>query len=336
MAVGATDDLDGIVDRADLRDLLRRAADRDPAFDTGWRRSVMRPPSEVAGLGLRDAGEDLLRRLPMPLSTRIELVTRPERDRFQTLIDQLGEIADGAPPPPETAQRLDRPLIDLPPHGVPVLPNDIWLTPGNVSTISASAFISGKAFAAGWLAFTADLTVGRAAMATRPLRRSDTVNAEGFYDLTTDQIRPAIVRAVVPGEAGRSLVELVPAPSADEATGRGLPEPGEEREQLSAYVELLRRAYGRNTRGLGNATGSAYRLWQAGRFTSLRALMSWQIGQLGFGAQAVLDLQAIAWADRLRALTLVLQGVSEGRALEDVTAEAAGVAAAALSLDPPR
>ena len=68
-----------------------------------------------------DVAEDLLRRLPMPLSTRIELMTRPERDRFQILIDQLREIADGAPPEPERAQRLDRPLIDLPPHGIPVL-----------------------------------------------------------------------------------------------------------------------------------------------------------------------------------------------------------------------
>ena len=60
--------------------------------------------------------------------------------------------------------------------------------------------------------------------------------------------------------------------------------------------------------------------------------MSWQIGQLGFGAQAVLDLQAIAWPDRLQALTLVLRGVADGRPLETVTAEAAGIAAAALQL----
>jgi hypothetical protein len=58
--------------------------------------------------------------------------------------------------------------------------------------------------------------------------------------------------------------------------------------------------------------------------------MSWQIGQLGFGAQAVLDLQAIAWPDRLRALTLVLHGVADGRPLAEVTAEVAGIATAAL------
>ncbi len=123
---------------------------------------------------------------------------------------------------------------------------------------------------------------------------------------------------------------MAPAPSAAEAAGRGLPAPGEERERLSAYLELLRRAYARDTRVVGTASGSAYRLWQAGRFTSLRALMSWQIGQLGFGAQAVLDLQAIAWPDRLRALTLVLQGVADGRPLAEVTAEVAGIATAAL------
>ena len=66
-------------------------------------------------------GEDLLRWLPMPLSTRIELQTRPERDRFQTLIDQLREIADGAAPEPETAQRLDRPLVDLPSRLMPTI-----------------------------------------------------------------------------------------------------------------------------------------------------------------------------------------------------------------------
>ena len=38
--IGATDDLDGVVDRADLQDVLRRAADRDPAF---------RPPAATAG-----------------------------------------------------------------------------------------------------------------------------------------------------------------------------------------------------------------------------------------------------------------------------------------------
>jgi hypothetical protein len=62
----------------------------------------------------------------------------------------------------------------------------------------------------------------------------------------------------------------------------------------------------------------------------LRALMSWQIGQLGFGAQTVLDLQAIAWPERLRALTMVLQGVAGGRQLAEMTAEAAGIAATAL------
>ncbi|MFT4164589.1 MAG: hypothetical protein QM650_05055 [Microlunatus sp.] len=323
-------DLDGLISREDLTDLLRRAADRDPAVVSGWRRPVMRAPLEVAELAFGAVAEDLLRRLPMSLSKRIEAMVRPERVRFQSLLNQLREIADGTPPEPEKAQRLDRPLIDLPPHGIPVLPNDIWLTPGNVSTITASAFISDKALAAGWLAFTADLTLGRAAMATRPVRRSDTVNAGGFYDLTVDQIRPAIVRAVLPGEAGRSLVELAPAPSAAEAAGQGLPEPEAEREQLSAYLELLHRAYARDSRVVGTATGSAYRLWQASRFTSLRALLSWQIGQLGFGAQAVLDLQAIAWPDRLQALTLVLRGVADGRPLATVTAEAAGIAAAAL------
>lgn len=328
--IGATGDLDGVVDRADLQDLLRRAADRDPAFVTGWRRSAMPPPLEVADLGFRDVGEDLLRRLAMPLSTRIELATRPERERFQTLIDQLREIADGAPPQPETAQRLDRPLIDLPPHEIPVIVANIWLTPGNVSTIKASAYISAEGFAAGWLAFTTNLTVGQAVMVTRPVRRSETPDADGRYALTTDQIRPAIIRTVIRGEARRYLITLAPAPSTAEATGRGLPAPGEERERLSAYLELLRRAYARDTRVAGAASGSAYRLWQAGRFTSLRALMSWQIGQLGFGAQAVLDLQAIAWPDRLRALTLVLQGVADGRPLADVTAEVAGIATAAL------
>jgi hypothetical protein len=266
----------------------------------------------------------------MPLSTRTELMTRPERDRFQALIDRLREIADGVPPEPQRAQRLDRRFIDLPPHGIPVLAK-VRRTPGEVSTILASGFLSDTALAARWLAFTNDpITVGRVVMVTRPLRRSDTTNADGFYSLTIDQIRPAIIRAVLAGERGRSLVELVPAPSAAEYAGRGLPEPREAKERLSAYQQLLRQAYARNTRVVGNMSGTAYRLWQAGRFTSLRALMSWQIGQLGFGAQTVLDLQAVAWPDRLRALTLVLEGVADGRPLADVTAEASEIAAMAL------
>ena len=199
-----------------------------------------------------------------------------------------------------------------------------------MSTIKASAFISDLGLAAGWLAFTSDLTVGRAVMVTRPLRRSDTAIADGCYWLTADQIRPAIIRAVVPGETVRSLVELVPAPSASEAAGQGLPKPREAQQRLSAYLQLLRQAYARDTCVVGTATGFAYRLWQAGRFTSLRALMSWQIGQLAFGAQTVLDLQAIAWPDRLRALTLVLQGVADGRPLAEVRAEAAEIATTAL------
>ena len=80
-----TGDLHGVVHWAELRELLRRAADRDPAFVTGWeRRPVMRPPREVGPLKFHDVGEDLLRRLPMPLSTRVELMTRPERDRSRS------------------------------------------------------------------------------------------------------------------------------------------------------------------------------------------------------------------------------------------------------------
>lgn len=124
------DDLDGLIGREDLTDLLRRAADRDPAVVSGWRRPAMRAPLEVADLAFGAVAEDLLCRLPMPLSKRIEAIVRPERIRFQSLLNQLREIADGSPPEPEKAQRLDRPLIDLPPHGIPVLPNDIWLTPG--------------------------------------------------------------------------------------------------------------------------------------------------------------------------------------------------------------
>jgi hypothetical protein len=318
---GAPAELGGVVDPVDLRDLLRRAAERDPAFAAGWRRPAMRPPAELSGLRFHDVGEDLLRRLPLPLSSRIELLARPERDRFQALIDQLREIADGAPPPPETAQRLDRPPTDLPPHEIPALVADIWLTPGNVSTIKAGASISGEALTAGWLAFTTSLTVGQAVMVTRPVRRSETAAADGRYALTADQIRPALIRTVMRSEAGRALVTLAAAPSAADQSAFG---------DLVAYLELLRRAYARDTRVVGTASGSAYRLWQAGRFTSLRALLSWQIGQLGFGAQAVLDLQAVAWPDRLRALTLVLQGVADGRPLPEATDEAAGVASAAL------
>lgn len=323
-------DLEGVVDRAELRQLWQRASDRDPTFVSGWRRAEMPAPTELDELGYDAVAEDLLRRLAMPLSKRIELIARPARERFEALIHQLRELADGIPPAPQIAQRLGRPLIDLPAEGVPVLANNIWLTPGGVSTITASPFISDQAFAAGWLAFTADLTVGRVAMATRPLRSSDTVNANGFHTLTTDQIRPAIIRAVLPGEAGRSLVELAPAPSAEEAAGRGLPEPDDERRRLSDYLELLRRAYARDPAVMGTASGTAYRLWEAGRFTSLRALMSWQIGQLGFGAQTVLELQAIAWPARISALTLALQAVADGRPLREATAAAAEAAAAAL------
>ena len=323
-------DLHGVIDRDELRTLLRRAADRDPTFVTGWRRAAMPAPQEVADLEFRSLAQDLLRRLAMPLSDRIELMTRPERERFTALIDQLREIADGTPPPPQTAQRLDRPLIDLPPEPIPVLANNIWLTPGQVSTITASAFLSDAAFAAGWLAFTSDLTVGRVAMATRPLRRSDTVNANGFYSLTTDQIRPAIIRAVLPGQSGRSLVELTPAPSAEEAAGRGLPEPDEGRRLLAGYLETLDRACARDPRVMGAGSGSAYRLWQAGRFTSLPALMSWQIGHLGLDAQTVLDLQAVTWPQRLRALTQVLQDVAAGQPLREARTEAANIAATAL------
>ena len=325
------DDVVGLISRTELRDLLQRAAERDPAFVTGWQRPTMRAPHETAELPLGAVADDLLQRLPMPLSSRIELMTLPGRERFQALLDQVRDIADGTPPQPQTAQRLRRPPVDLPSFGVPVLAADIWLTPGNVSTITASLFICEKAFAAGWLAFTKDLTVGRAAMLTRPLQRSETVNANGYYSVTVDQICPAIVRAVVPGEAGRSLLELGPAPSAAEAAGHGLPEPREERDQLSAYVDLLRRAYARDRFVVGTASGTAYRLWQAGRFTSLQALMSWQIGQLGFGAQAVIDLQAIAWPERLRALTTVLQAVADGRPLKEAVVEATELAASALT-----
>lgn len=323
-------DLEGVVDRVELRELLRRAADSDPTVVTGWRRARMPTPQEVAELPFRAVTDDLLRRLAMPLSNRIDLMTRPERERFTLLLDQLRNIADETPPSPQTAQRLDRPMIDLPPEAVPVLPNNIWLTPGNVSTITASGFISDTAFAAGWLAFTSDLTVGRVAMATRPLRRSDTVDDNGFYSLTTDQIRPAIIHAVLPGQSGRSLVELVPAPSAAEGAGRNLPEPDEERRLLSAYLQTLREAYARDPRVMGAASGSAHRLWQAGRFTSLPALMSWQIGQLGLDAQTVLDLQAVTWPHRLRALTQVVQAVADGRPLREAGIEAARIAATAL------
>ena len=61
--------------------------------------------------------------------------------------------------------------------------------------------------------------------------------------------------------------------------------------------------------------------------------MSWQIGQLGFAAQTVLDLQAINWPDRLSALTQVLQSVADGRPLSEARAEAAEIAAAALRSD---
>ena len=45
---GPAGDLDGVVHWAELRELLRRAADRDPAFVTGWlRRPAMRAPREV-------------------------------------------------------------------------------------------------------------------------------------------------------------------------------------------------------------------------------------------------------------------------------------------------
>jgi hypothetical protein len=118
---------------------------------------------------------------------------------------------------------------------------------------------------------------------------------------------------MVPADAGRSFVELADAPSAADGPDRP--------EQLAAYLDLLRRAYARDPRVVGSASGRAYRLWQAGRFTSLRALLSWQIGQLGFGAQAVLDLQAMAAADRLRALTTVLQGVADGRPRAELIAE---------------
>jgi hypothetical protein len=109
-----------------------------------------------------------------------------------------------------------------------------------------------------------------------------------------------------------------------------MPEPREAKER-SAYLELLNQAYARDTCVVGTATGFAYRLWQAGRFTSLRALMSWQIGQLGFGVQTVFDLQAISWPDRLRALTLLLQGVADGRPLSDMRAEAAQIAASQIA-----
>jgi len=70
---GPTGDLHGVVHWAELRELLRRAADRDPAFVTGWlRQPAMRAPREVGPLKFHDVGVDLLRRLPMPQSTRIE------------------------------------------------------------------------------------------------------------------------------------------------------------------------------------------------------------------------------------------------------------------------
>ena len=45
--LGPTGDLDGVIDRADLRELLRRAADRDPTFATGWLQRVRRTAGAV-------------------------------------------------------------------------------------------------------------------------------------------------------------------------------------------------------------------------------------------------------------------------------------------------
>ena len=149
----------------------------------------------------------------MPLSDRIELMTRPETERFETLIHRLREIADATPPPPQTAQRLGRLLIDLPPEAVPVLADNIWLTPGRVSTITASPFISDKAFAAGWLAFTGDLTVGRVAMAIDGGVGHGQQRRVLLADRRSDPVGHHPERCAR-GEAGLFVVALVPAPSA--------------------------------------------------------------------------------------------------------------------------
>ena len=114
------------------------------------------------------------------------------------------------------------------------------------------------------------------------------------------------------------MAELDPVPSAVEAVAASQPTPAEGRERLAAYVDLLGRAFAQDPMVMGPTSGQAYRLWQAGRFTSLRALLSWQIGQLPFAGQAILDLQAIAWPERLRWLDAVLTSVAIGGSLPEI------------------
>ena len=76
------------VDRRDLDDLLVRAGGRDPAVAAGWRRPTL---PDIAVLADRPVGavvDDLIRRLPMLLSVRLALLTRPEEERLRVLVDQ--------------------------------------------------------------------------------------------------------------------------------------------------------------------------------------------------------------------------------------------------------
>ena len=294
--LGPDADLHG-VGREDLRDVLARAAARDPAVATGWRRPALPDVAELADRPLGAIGDDLIRRLPMLLSTRLALLTRSEDERLAALVGQLRAIADGTPPEPQTAQRLDRKPVHLPAQAVPVVVEDFYLPPGSVVTIRATDWICDRALAAGWLALTTDVSVGRVVIVTRPLRSVET-GVAGWHVLTLDQLRPAVIRSLGWWRDG-IVVELDPAPSAVDAVAVGQPA-AVERERLADYVARLGLAFAQDPRIMGPASGQAYRLWQAGRFTSLRALLSWQIGQLPFARSSPAARFGSRSAKRLR------------------------------------
>ncbi len=325
--VPPADDLDGVVDRVELRRLLRRASDRDPAFVTGWRRAELPAPTELDDLAYSVVADDLLRRLAMPLSERIELMARPERERFQALIHQLRELADGTPPPPQTAQRLGRPLIDLPREGVPVLANNIWLTPGGVSTITASAFISDKAFAAGWLAFTVrpHRGPGRDGHPTAVALGHGQRRRVLLVDHGSDPARDHSCGA--PGRGGPFA--RCPAPSAARPRS-GLPAGrGTRRSRPTSSCCI---APTRDTRVIGTAPA---------RLPAVAGESLHLVAGLDVMADRPTGLRRADGAgpagDRLArpvsALTLALQSVADGRPLSEARAAAAEIAAAALHGD---
>ena len=184
---------------------------------------------------------------------------------------------------------------------------DFYLPPGSVVTIRATDWICNRALAAGWLALTTDVSVGRVVIVTRPLWLVET-GVAGWHVLTLDQLRPAVIPSLGWWKDGLVVGFIRPRP-------QSTPTPSVSRRPLNAkdWPIMWPASAWPSPRTHGSwlpASGQAFRLWQAGRFTSLQALLAWQIGELMFASQTVLDLQALAWPERLHFLSALIAMVA--------------------------